>query len=373
MADTQTAATPNPQDQLEGEMVKARKFLEYLQQASARGDRADDDQLASLGMALTPRHTWYEEGSCRLLEFPVPAGVTPRPIPLLMIYSFINRWYILDLMPGHSFIEALSRRGYQVYMLDWGFPGPEHATLGLDYYLETVARRAVERICRRHRVDRLFLFGYCLGGTLAAMMAARRPERYEGLVLLTTPLDFTEAGLLSLWTNKEFFKPEKIAEAFGVVPDKLLHASFPWMNPKATLAKGRTLYDNIMNDTFLTNFRSLDRWGTDNVPFPGRVFKEIIRNCYQDNQLAKGEFLLGGRRLDLGAITCPTLNLFAKNDTIAPPSSCGRTAGLLSGCRTTDREYDATHHSISVGLPICEVVQRETADWLDAIPPRRKP
>ncbi|RCK78643.1 MAG: Polyhydroxyalkanoic acid synthase [Candidatus Ozemobacter sibiricus] len=361
------STAPTPRELLLAELDKVRKFLDYLQQASARGDRADDDQLASLGMARTPRRTWYQEGSCQVLEFPVPAGVAPHPTPLLMTYSFINRWYILDLMPGHSFIEALGRRGWQVYLIDWGIPGPEHASLSLDYYLEQVARRAVERLRRRHRVDRVFLFGYCLGGTLAAMMAARHPEWYKGLILLTTPLEFQNAGLLSLWTNKEFFRPEKLADAFGVVPEKLLHASFPFLKPKDHLAKPRTLYDNITNDAFLQNFRSLDRWATDNVPFPGQVFKQVIKGLYQEDQLANGEFVLGGQKLRLGDITCPTLNIYAKNDHIAPPSTCRRNADLLTGCRTTNREYDAAHLTVTVAHPIRETVWRETADWLAAV------
>lgn len=365
MTETQKEASPSPQEILATEVAKTRKFLNYLQEASARGSRADDAQLASLGMAMTPNRTWYHEGSGRVLEYDVPEGVTPHPVPILMLYSFINRWYILDLMPGHSFIEALTKSGYKVYMLDWGIPGPEHANLGLEYYLDLVARRAVERIRRRHAIDRIFLFGYCLGGTLAAMMAALRPDRYAGLVMLTTPVSFQDAGVLSLWTNKDFFRPEQMPNSLGVVPENLLHASFPFMKPKDQLAKPRNLYQNILDDAFLKNFRSIDRWSTDNIPFPGRVFQEIMQGCYQDDLLVKGEFPLAGRKLNLGDISCPTLNIYARHDHVAPVSSTARSIEYFTGCRFTDREYDASHLTVTVAHPIRETVWKETAAWLD--------
>ncbi|OIP28123.1 hypothetical protein AUK22_04585 [bacterium CG2_30_54_10] len=367
MADAREETAPSDQERLNTDFSKAQKFFTYLQEASARGPRADDAQLASIGMAMTPSRVWYHEGSGRVIEYDVPEGVTPHSTPILMVYSFINRWYILDLMPDHSFIEALGKRGYKVYMLDWGIPGPEHADLGLDYYLDTVARRAVDRIRRRHSLDRIFLFGYCLGGTLTAMMAALRPEHYAGLVLLTTPLSFEDAGILSLWTNKDFFSPDKLSNVFGKVPEKLLHASFPFMKPRDHLAKPRNLFENILDDAFLKNFRSIDRWATDNIPFPGKVFKEIIHGCYQHDQLAKGEFRLAGKKLNLGDITCPTLNAYATNDHVCPLSTTKKSPQLLTGCKVTDREYDASHLTVTVAHPIRETVWKETAEWLDQV------
>ena len=37
----------------------------------------------------------------------------------------MNRPSILDLRPGHSFVEYMVGQGYDVYLLDWGVPGLE--------------------------------------------------------------------------------------------------------------------------------------------------------------------------------------------------------------------------------------------------------
>ncbi len=346
-------------------VARSQAFMEYLQDVSARGERASEEQLAGLGMARTPHEVLYEEGSCRLLSYDVLGPRNDAP-PIFMVYSFINRWYILDLQPGHSFIEALSRAGHKVYLIDWGIPGPENDDLALDYYLETVALRAVKRIRRAEGGRKVTLFGYCIGGTLTAMMAALHPEHYAGLVLLTAPLSFEDAGILSLWTNPKFFDPEKITSTFGSVPEKILHSSFPYMKPKEHLSRNRTLFENILDEQYVKNFRSIERWSTDNVPFPGRVYSDFVKGCYQEDRLARGSFRVGGETVDLGRIRCPVLNIYAKNDHIVPCSTAERTAQLLTAARTTNHPYDASHITVTVAHPIRERVWGDTIAWLGA-------
>lgn len=154
-----------------------------------------------------------------------------------------------------------------------------------------------------------------------------------------------------------------MAKAFGCIPEKILHAPFPFMKPRDHFAKPRLLFENILNDAYLKNFRSLDRWVTDNVPFPGRVFQEIVTGCYQENRLAKGEMLVGSRKVNLKAANMPVLNVFAKNDHIVPPATAKRNSKLLGG-KTTDKEYDAAHLTITVAHPIRKTDWAETEHWL---------
>ncbi len=44
----------------------------------------------------------------------------------------ISRPYIFDLLPGGSFVEHMTREGFDFYLLDWGVFGPEDNTLSLE-------------------------------------------------------------------------------------------------------------------------------------------------------------------------------------------------------------------------------------------------
>ena len=47
---------------------------------------------------------------------------TPVSTPLLIIYAFINRSYILDLLPDSSIVRNFQKQGFDVFTTDWGTP-----------------------------------------------------------------------------------------------------------------------------------------------------------------------------------------------------------------------------------------------------------
>ncbi len=58
-----------------------------------------------------------------------------------MVFAIMNRPHVLDLRPGHSFVEYMLRHGYDLYLLDWGAPGPEDKNMDFDdYTLEYLPR-----------------------------------------------------------------------------------------------------------------------------------------------------------------------------------------------------------------------------------------
>ncbi len=79
-----------------------------------------------------------------------------HPVPLLLVFALMNRPYILDLRPGHSFVEFMINQGYDVYLLDWGAPGIEDKNLKFDDYTLDYMPRAIRKLkagLRSHRVQ----------------------------------------------------------------------------------------------------------------------------------------------------------------------------------------------------------------------------
>src|SRR3712207_8270160 len=72
----------------------------------------------------TPKATVWTKNKARLYRYE-PEKEKKYPVPILIVYALINRPYVLDLIPGNSFIEYLVGEGFDVYLLDWGIPGEE--------------------------------------------------------------------------------------------------------------------------------------------------------------------------------------------------------------------------------------------------------
>src|SRR5689334_13659517 len=77
-------------------------------------------------IAQTPKQTVWTLNKAKLYRYiPVLPEEKRHRIPLLLVFAIMNKPTILDLRPGHSFVEFMVNQGYDVYMLDWGIPGPE--------------------------------------------------------------------------------------------------------------------------------------------------------------------------------------------------------------------------------------------------------
>lgn len=266
----------------------------------------------------TPADVIHRENKWQLLRFrPRPDGVAYRT-PILLVPSLINRWYVLDLMPGKSFAEWLVDRGHDVFVIDWGTPGPEDRYLTFDDVCDRYLGRAIRRSARAAGTEKVHLLGYCMGGILTAIHAAARPERVASLVQLAAPVRFDDDGLLARWTRTKTFDVDALVDGFGNVPWQLMQSTFHMLRPTLSLSKTVAVLDRAWDDQFLDGFLAIETWGNDNVSFPGECYRRYIKALYQDNQLVHGTFTLSGRPARLESIDCPVLAVTFEHDHIVP-------------------------------------------------------
>lgn len=95
----------------------------------------------------TPKELIWTLNKAKLYRYlPVVPPEERHRVPLLLIFALMNRPTILDLRPGHSFVEYMVARGYDVYLLDWGIPGPEDKNLRFDDYTLDYMPRAIRKM-----------------------------------------------------------------------------------------------------------------------------------------------------------------------------------------------------------------------------------
>ncbi len=269
---------------------------------------------ADVDLAPTPRDVVFSEGTARVLRF--RGERAPSGVPLLLVPSMINRWYVLDLRRGASLVEHLVAEGIDTFCLDWGVPNDEDRHLDWDGVVARLSR-ALRVVRRTTGAERVALLGYCMGGTLAAIEAALRPESIACLVNLAGPIDFTQAGQLAYLVDPRWFDVDAITAA-GNVSAEQMQSGFSALRPTLAISKWVGLVDRAHTPGALESFTALERWSSDNVPFPAAAYATYIRELYQQNALVAGEHRVAGRRVDLHSIACPTLVVAADGDTICP-------------------------------------------------------
>lgn len=269
-------------------------------------------------VAPTPHRVVHRIGSARLLRY-TGAGAPRHGRPLLICPSLINRPYILDLQAGVSVIAMLVGEGHDVFVIDWGDPGPEERGLGFDDFTSGRLRAFLDVTCALAGSEQAHVLGHCLGGTMTTALAAVDDARIASLINLTVPFDFHDAGMLSAWARAPYLDVQALAEALGHIPSWLTQPAFLVLRPLGTPVKALRLYQNLGNEKFLAFFRCLETWINDNVAIPDAFFVDLIERCYRDNAFVSGSLRLGGAPVRLENVRVPVLTVCAEQDHIVSP------------------------------------------------------
>jgi polyhydroxyalkanoate synthase subunit PhaC len=275
-------------------------------------------------VAQTPKQVIWTLNKAKLYRYlPVVPAEERHQVPLLLVFALMNRPYILDLRPGHSFVEYMVSQGYDVYLLDWGAPGPEDKGLTFaDYALEYLPR-AIRKLKAVSGSAQFSLLGWCIGAILTTIYAALRPDDgLTNLILLTAPLDFSDktAGGFVRWVNDHSFDPDKIIDAFGNMPGELIDYGAKALKPVENyLGSYLTLWDNLDNPRIVEAWHAMNTWVTDLIPMAGATYRQLIKELYQENRLMEGTLRIRGERVDVSRIRANLLNVIALADHISPP------------------------------------------------------
>jgi poly[(R)-3-hydroxyalkanoate] polymerase subunit PhaC len=316
-------------------------------------------------VGTTPHDVVLRRGTLSLLRYRRATPATHSE-PVLLCYALVNRPYILDLQPGKSVVEHYLERGFEVYLVDWGVPSLADRGLTLEDYVSKLLAGVVDFIQREHRVERLHLLGYCMGGTLSALFTALNPRSIRTLTLLAAPIDFAgRASLINLWTGRKYFDVDAFIDAHGNCPGWFLQLCFLYTKPvQNLLEKYIAFYEQMDDPRFMSSYLAMERWTNDNIPVAGETFRDFVKNLYQANQLVKREFHVGDRRVDLAQIDCPLLLLTAKNDHLVEPASTNSIKAHVASQDIKQMMIEAGHVGLVVSAKAHKTFWPEATRWL---------
>jgi len=291
-------------------------------------------------IAQTPKELVWALNKAKLYHYiPVVPKEQRHPVPLLLVFALMNRPSILDLRPGHSFVEFMVKSGYDLYLLDWGTPGPEDKNLKFDDYTLDYLPRAIRKLKSIAGVEEVSMLGWCIGAILSTIYAALRPDDgLRNLILLTAPLDFSDKKSLTFarWTDERYFNVDKVLSAFGNMPGEMIEYGAKALKPVENyIVNYLKLWDNIENPHVIEAWQAMNTWVTDNIPLAGGVFRQLIVDLYRNDRLMRGELMIRGERVDLSRLRANLLTVIAEGDHITPPC---QSKAILSKVSSKDKE-----------------------------------
>ena len=275
----------------------------------------------------------WENELIQLLQYePTTAKVHERP--LLMVPPCINKFYIMDLQPENSLVRFAVDQGHTVFLVSWRNVKKEQGGLTWDDYIQDGVIAALEQVKRIGGQPKFNALGFCIGGTLLASALAVLEKKganpVASLTLLTTLLDFTDAGEIRVYIDKAFVeKREKQLMKGGIVPGAELAGAF------SSLRANDLVWSYVVNN-YLKGKQppafDLLFWNADATNLPGPMYAYYLRNTYEDNKLAKPDALtMCGVPVSLKRVKLPTFVFAAREDHIVPWKGGYESARTLGG------------------------------------------
>ncbi|MCE2909020.1 MAG: hypothetical protein O9343_13800 [Burkholderiaceae bacterium] len=173
---------------------------------------------------------------------------------------------------------------------------------------------------------------WCPGRLLSVLYAALHPKApLKNLVCMAAPVNGDGLESLKAWMGPGFDE-EALIEQYGNVPADWVQNTLRALRPFGKLGGAMNLLNQVDNDEIVRSNLRMGKWETDNIPFPGGVFRQMVNDFLRGNKLVRGEWLIGGRRVSLADVKVPLLHLLAADDHITPYAS-SRDLVLLAGSR----------------------------------------
>lgn len=294
----------------------------------------------------SPRQAVWKKNKSVLWYY--PAQEKKYDIPLFMVYSLLNKAYILDISEEKSVIGNLNKQGYDVYMYDWGSPGLEDKDLTLDNYVLDYLEMAVRVAIRHANVQEISLVGYCIGGTLAAMLTSISDLPIKNLVLAAVPIDYSDFILPDKWVDamqNGSLSLDRMIDAYELIPSEFLYLTFLALQG-FNIGPNVNLFTRGHDHEYVDKWRRMDKWTKDPVTFSGAAFKQMLNDLYKDNKLVKGEMIIGGKSVDLRNINCSLLVITSTRDELVLERQSLPVMDLVSSEDKTYQLEEAGHVSI---------------------------
>ena len=351
-------------------MAEVAKLGQKLARGAELFATVRDEDVA---IATTPKDEVWRQDKVKLFHYRPLGNVTISP-PVLIAYGLIGRYTMADLQEDRSLVRNLIKLGVDLYVVDWGEPSRADRWLTIDDYVDGYLWECVREVSARSGGGPINLLGICEGGVFTLCFAALYQKLIKNLILTITPIDFhgdtvenkLGHGFINLWTRSLSSQDiDHLIDAYGNLPGEFMGSVFSMLSPMRTLTKyNLDMLDVVDDRNKFMNFLRMEKWLADRPHHPGEAAKQWLIELYQQNKLINNAFKLGGRLVDLGNVTMPTLNVFAKDDNIVPPATSQALGRKIGSKDYSELGLPGGHVGVFVGGKSQTLLAPGIADWL---------
>ncbi len=317
----------------------SRGFQLFLEDMAAGTVRMTDPADFQLGknLATTPGAVVFRNRLLELIHY-APTADRVRPVPIIIVTPWINKFYVLDLTPKKSMVRFLLDQGFDVYITSWKNPGADAADITFDDYLTQGIDEAVRVARALSGSAKVHAAGYCIGGTLLATymawLARRSADPHDIPVahwsLFAALTDFNSPGDIEVFIDEGSVRwLSNMMRTRGFLDGGEMAMTF-------RMLRANPLIWHYVVNGWLYGEKPAPHdvlyWNMDTTRMPSRMHELYLREMYLRNALVKPDALtIAGEPIDLARVHTPLYQVAAEDDHIAPWRQTFRINSYVTG------------------------------------------
>jgi poly[(R)-3-hydroxyalkanoate] polymerase subunit PhaC len=311
----------------------ARQFARDMREPPRLPANVDVSKFAvGRNLGLSPGAVVLRDERFELIHYQ-PTTPEVREVPILLVPPMINKFYIMDLAPGHSHIEHLVQSGQEVFAISWRNPRAEHRDWGLDAYADAVLE-ALEAVLDISGCERAHILGYCAGGLVTAaaishLAAVGRLEQAASVTLGVCVIDNEHGNVVTAFATEQVKNLALASSARnGYLDGRDLASVFLWLRPNDLI------WPYVVSNWLLGKeppaFDIL-YWNADTTRMPAALHRDFLEIATENSMRRPGGITVLGTPVDLGSIAVDSYIVAGAADHISAWQNCYRTTQLLGG------------------------------------------
>jgi len=281
-----------------------------------------DNEAFHIGenIAITKGQVIFRNELMELIEYKAQTK-TVYTVPLLIIPAWINKYYILDLSQNNSLVKWLVQQGFRVFIISWVNPDARLAHKSIYDYLKEGPDKALQIIQKQCNTKHINTLGFCIGGTLLAMLLAYHKACNKNIIcsatFLAAMIDFSDVGDMAVFINEQqVTQLEKEMDKKGFLDGRFMTSAFNAL--RSTDLVWSFFIKHYLRGQAPVPFDIL-YWNTDATNMPQKMHSQYLRWMYLNNDLIKpNKIKFKHTPIDISQIDVPSFFVATKKDHIAP-------------------------------------------------------
>ncbi len=288
--------------------------------------------------APTPYTILWDQPHRRLQRFERigEAGAGDTGSAVLLVPPLAAPATCFDLRPDQSLARFLLDSGHQPYLVDYGEITFADRRMGFEDWIEDILPEAIRRVSADRDGAPVDLVGWSLGGVLALLTAAADVALpIRSITAIGAPLDYDRVPFVPQVRAAARLTggigASTLIRLAGGVPATLTRLAYRATSWERELRRPLFVAAHLTDAATLGRMETIDRFQASMPGYPGRLYNQLWGRCMLANDLGKGEFRLGVRRIELSEVTAPVLLVGGPDDVITPAAAVEHGTRTLTG------------------------------------------